>query len=80
MANQEIIICPICKERVDANSGHCIKCGILIESTCPECGEYVWTHNDLSKNKGEAWCANTDCDYMYNDFMTYEDMKELNII
>lgn len=71
----ETIICPICKEEVDANTGHCLECDVIIESTCPECGGYVWTDNDPGKNYGLAWCDNEKCDYQYNIFMTYEEIR-----
>lgn len=71
------IQCPQCKGETD-DIGHCLDCGIIAIRLCPECGDFVWTDNDPEKNHGEEWCNSYD--FFQNDFMTWEDIKEINNI
>lgn len=55
---------------------------IYIEDTrrCPECGGVIWSYNDMSYDPTDSeYCGTDGCPYTSNQYMTWEDMKEMGI-
>ena len=47
------------------------------QSSCPECGSYTFEYNDPSQDSTlGTYCTNRDCDYVSNQFMDWEDIKQ----
>lgn len=47
---------------------------VYMGERCPLCGEKVVSPDDPSKYYDEHVCLNADCDYFYNDHISYEDL------
>lgn len=67
--------CPECGGLMDDN--YCPYCEIVIDGICPECEHPTWQHDDPSKDYTiGTYCSNDKCDFTYNQFMTWEEIKE----
>lgn len=77
------VICPLCNENMtitEYGTVVCEECDILIMSNkkCPECGDMIWEYNDSAYDTtlGE-YCHSKDCEYEVNQFLTWEEIREL---
>lgn len=74
------------------NYSTCLHCGDVLdkagicscetlfveERKCPECGELIYCYNDPSEDSMMSeYCVNADCKYTANQFMSWEEIKEL---
>lgn len=55
-----------------------IKKIVYMDYVCPICKAKVWSYSDPSDDHtlGE-YCANPDCNWFSNQFLSYEDMVEI---
>lgn len=67
--------CPECGGLMDNN--YCPCCEIVIAGVCPECEHLTWEYDDPRKDSSMGtYCSNSECTYTYNQYMTWEEIKE----
>lgn len=48
---------------------------VYMGERCPLCGEKIVVPNYPEVNYDEHVCINADCDYFYNDVISYKDLS-----
>ncbi|MGL5191220.1 MAG: hypothetical protein ACRC7S_16395 [Cetobacterium sp.] len=55
---------------------------IYIEDSrrCPECGGVIWSYGDMDYDPSDSeYCGTDGCPYTSNQYMTWDDIKEVCI-
>ena len=49
----------------------------ILDKRCPLCGNHLWSYDDASLDSTlGTYCCSENCDYMYDQFMTWEEICE----